>query len=360
MAALASAFDSDVPAPVNFVLMRGLLSAARKRLPYFNGTLPGNLEKNQGSASVKWRRINNLTAVTTALAEVNGTAAAFLGRDAVRPTVTDVNVASALYGNAILVGERIDLFNINSKSAQLMDVLGANAGESLNMLMRNEFNTGFTQIRYASGVANDSAVAAAISLNDIKFAVNKLNRNSAMTFMPIGTGSVNYNSQPIRSAYYGITHPDVEEDIRGLSGFVGVEQYGGYAETLPYEFGSVGGVRWCATEISPISSAASGVSSNLLRGTAGGAAPDVYSTFIYGRESVGSVGLGNMHATTSYEMYDPMKPPAVELIVHQPGTSGIFDMYNEMGSLAWKAWFAAKTLNTDWGVKLRTGASRLA
>ncbi|MGH9427648.1 MAG: hypothetical protein ACRD2L_15260, partial [Terriglobia bacterium] len=60
MAALISAFDSDVPAPVNFVLMRGLLSAARKRLPYFNGTLPGSLEKSQGSASVKWRRINNL------------------------------------------------------------------------------------------------------------------------------------------------------------------------------------------------------------------------------------------------------------------------------------------------------------
>jgi hypothetical protein len=58
-------------------------------------------------------------------------------------------------------------------------------------------------------------------------------------------------------------------------------------------------------------------------------------------------------------MYDPMKPPAVELIVHQPGTSGIFDMYNEMGSLAWKTWFAAKTLNADWGVKVRTGASKL-
>ena len=358
MAALLSAFDSDVPAPVNFVLMRGLLSAARKRLPYFNGTLPGALEKSQGSASVKWRRIENLTAATTALSEQNGTGTAFMGRDAVRPSITDVTVASAMYGNAILVSERIDLFNVNSKSAQLMDTLGANAGESLNVLMRDEF-TNFTQIRYAGGVANDSAVAAAISVNDIKFAVNRLNRNSAMTFAPMGTGSQNYNTQPIRSSYYGITHPDVEEDIRSLSGFVAVEQYGGYTETMPYEFGAVGGVRWCATEISPISSAASGVSSNLLRGTTGGAAPDVYSSFIYGREAIGSVGLGNMHATTSSEMYNPAKPPAVELIVHQPGSSGIFDLYNEWGSIAWKTWFAAKVLNANWGVKVRTGASRL-
>lgn len=357
MAALITPLDSSVPAPVNFVLMRGLLSAARKKLPYFNGTLPGDLQKSKGSASVKWRRIENLSAATTALAEVNGTAAAFLGRDAVRPTITDVTVAMAKYGNAMLITEEVDLYNVNSKTAQLMETLGANAGESLNTLMRDVFNSGATQVRYAAGVANDSAVAASISINDIKYSVNLLNRNSAMNFMSMGTGSQNYNSQPIRSAYYGICHPDTEEDIRGLSGFIGVEQYGGYTETQPFEFGAVGGVRWCSTEIAPISSAASGVSNNALRGTT--AAPDVYSTFIYGKEAVGSVGLGNMHASSSAEMYDPMKPPAVDIIVHQPGTSGIFDMYNEMGSIAWKSFFAGKVLNANWIVKVRHGASKL-
>jgi hypothetical protein len=66
VALLQSNFASTVTAPVNFVLMEELLSAARKRLPYFNGTLPGKLEKMQGAASVKWRRIENLAAVTTA------------------------------------------------------------------------------------------------------------------------------------------------------------------------------------------------------------------------------------------------------------------------------------------------------
>lgn len=357
MAALITALDSNIPAPVNFVLMKGLLASARKRLPFFNGTLAGNLEKGQGAASVKWRRIENLTAVTTPLAERNGTAVAFLGRDAVQAVITDVTAAMLKYGNAILVTEEVDLFNINSKSAQLMDVLGANAGESLNIAMRDIYSAGFTNIRYAGGVLNNSVVAAAITLNDIKYAHNFLNRNSAMTFTPMGTGSGNYNSAPIRSAFYGITHPDVEEDIRALAGFVGVEQYGGYTETMPYEFGTVGGVRFSSTEIGPISSAASGSSNNALRGTA--AAPDVYSTFIYGREAVGSVGLGNMHATSSSEMYDPAKPPAVELIVHQPGSSGIFDLYNEMGSLAWKSWFAGKVLNASWGVQIRTGATKL-
>jgi hypothetical protein len=58
--------------PVNFVLMKGLLQAARKKLPYFNGTLPGELIKMGGSSAVKWERINNLAAVTTALGEFVG------------------------------------------------------------------------------------------------------------------------------------------------------------------------------------------------------------------------------------------------------------------------------------------------
>jgi N4-gp56 family major capsid protein len=357
MAATVSTLTSNVTAPVNFVLMKGLLSAARKKLPYFNGTLPGTLEKSRGSASVKWRRIENLNPSTSALSEITGTAAAFLGRDAVQPTITDITVAMAKYGNAILTTEEVDLFNVNSKTAQLMETLGANAGESVNILMRDVFNAS-TNVRYASGVASDSVVNAAITLNDIKYVVNQLNRKSAMTFTPMGTSRDAYNNQPIRSAYYGVTHPDVEEDIRGLSGFVGVEQYGGYTETMPFEFGAVGGVRWCATEIAPLTTGNGGVSNNLLRMT--GSDVDIYSTFIYGREAIGSVGLGNMHAKSSSEMYDPMKPPAVELIVHQPGSSGIFDMYNEMGSIAWKTWFAGKILNQDWVWKIRTGASTLS
>jgi N4-gp56 family major capsid protein len=86
---------------------------------------------------------------------------------------------------------------------------------------------------------------------------------------------------------------------------------------------------------------------------------DVYSSYIYGQEAIGTVGLGNMFAATSAEMYDPKNPPGVVPIYHAPGSSGIFDPYNEMASLAWKAWFAAKILNANWIFKLRSGASKL-
>jgi N4-gp56 family major capsid protein len=360
LALLQSNFASTVPAPVNFVLMETLLSAARKRLPYFNGTLPGSLEKGQGAASVKWRRIENLTAVTTALAEsTEATTPAFgNGRSTVRPTITDVTVAIAKFGNGISLTEEIDLFNVNSNSAALMDTLGANAGESLNTLMRNIFDGESVIVRFGNGsagtpAASYSSVAEAINLNDIRFAVNSLNRNSAMKFTPAGFGSQNIGTSPIRQSFYGICHVDVEEEVRALTGFIPVEQYGGYTETEPGEFGAVGGVRWCSTEIAPIISDGSTESAAAagFHGTSS-VLHDVYSTFIYGREAVGSIGLGENHAKEIYMMYD--RVPTVELIYHKPGSSGIADPYNEVGSLTWKAWFAGKRLNENWIAKIQT------
>ena len=365
MAATATTLTSNVTAPVNYVLMKALLSAARKKLPFFNGTLAGELAKSKGSASVKWRRIENLSPVTTALAEGTGTVSAFLGRTAVQPTVTDITATMAKYGNPLLINEEVDLYNVNSKTVQLMDTLGANAGESLNLLMEAIFAEA-TQIRYSNGAAGGAAsvstITSPMALTDVKYGVNLLNRNSAQLFTSQANGSQNIGTSPVRSSYYGIAHVDVEEDIRGFSGFIPVEQYGGYTEVMPFEFGAVGGVRWCSTEIIPISTNVTSSSSvGWLRGgvSSGSTNVNVYTSYIFGKEAVGSVGLGNMHATNSYEMYDPKRPPAVDLIVHQPGSSGVFDMFNEIGSIAWKAFWAGKILNSNWIMKVRSGASNL-
>lgn len=355
MALSVTTLTSNVTAPVNFVLMRGLLSAAKKRLPYFNGTLPGALEKNGGSMSVKWRRIENLAPATTALGEVTGTAAFGLGRNAVQPTVTDVTVAIAKYGNAIMTTEEVDLFNVNSRAAQLMEPLGANAGESLNILMRDVFDGG-TNVRRAVGVAADTSITSAITLNDIKYVVNQLDRQSAMKFFSMGTGSRNIGTSPIRDAYMGICHPDVEVDVRGLAGFTPVEQYGGYVDTFQGEFGTVWGVRFCTTEIAPVSTGAGTTTATGLTG-ATDILNDIYATFIYGREAVGSVGLGENHTKEIYMMGDRL--PAVEVIQKAPGSSGIGDMFNEVGSIAWKAWFAGKILNNSWLYEIRSGATQL-
>lgn len=363
MAALVTTNATSLTQPVNFVLMKGLLQAARKKLPYFNGTLPGELIKNGGSSAVKWERINNLAAVTTALGEVVGTSAFLFGRSLVVPTYSSITATAAKYGNAIQVTEEVDLFNVNTRSLKLMDTLGANAGESLNTIAKVAYDAA-TTIRYASGVAGgattsgNSYVSSKMFLGDVAYAVNKLNIAAAMPFTPMATGSRDIGTTPIRASYYGICHVDTEEDIRGLTGFSPVEVYGGYTETMPFEFGHVGGVRWCSTQVSTIALSAGKKTATGYRGSTT-TKNDVYSSYIYGREAIGTVGLGNMHAANSYEMYNPKVPPAVEAIFKPKGSSGVADMYNEISSLAWKAWFVAKILNQAWIVTIRSLASTL-
>ena len=243
MAILASSTASNVPLGVSFQMMRGLLSAARRKFPFFNGTLPGQLDKNGSTASVKWERIENLAVNTTTLSEITGTTAAFFGRSTVLPTVSVVSAAMAKKGQAVLLTEEIDLLQMNTRAMGFMDTLGENAGASLNTLMATIYD-GATIARYSTGAAAggtaDTNVTSAITLTDIKYAVNQLNRNSAMTFTTPGYGSTNVGTAPMRASYYGICHPDVEEDIRGLTGFQDVVTYGGYTETMPFEFGAVG------------------------------------------------------------------------------------------------------------------------
>ena len=354
MAIVLTTSTSDLPGEVNNVYVRGLLSAARKVLPFFNGTRPGTLDKKKGSATVLWRRIENLAAVTTALTQASpGSTVAFgIGRTTVRPTYTNISKAVAKYANGITLAEEIDLFNIDSDTMALMDVLGANAGESLNSVARLEFDNA-SQVRYASGAANKSAVVAEMLTNDVKWAVNKLQRNSAMKLFPMGTGSTNVNTSTVRASYFGINHPDVEIDIRAITGYVGVEQYGGYTETLVGEHGAVGGVRWVTTEIAPIETGAGTTStSNVFRGTSVDT-NDVYTSYVYGKDAIGTVGLGAAFGT-SVKTMDENRDKPIEIIYHKPGSSGIADAFNEIGQVSWKAWHATKILNGNWIVKIQS------
>lgn len=364
MAAVVTTNTSTyLPQPVNYVLMKGLLQAARKKLPYMNGTLPGELVKGGGSSAVKWERINNLTAVTTALGEVSGTSSFLFGRSLVTPTYSAVTATAAKYGNAIQVTEEVDLFNVNTKAARLMDTLGANAGESLNTICKAEYDNA-TVVRYCANTAGGattsgkSYVSSKIATTDLQYAVNALNRQAAMPFTPMATGSRNVGTNPIRASYYGICHDDVQEDIRGLTGFVAVETYGGYTETMPFEFGHVNGIRWASTQIATINASAGKKTATGYRGSST-ILNDVYSTYVYGREAIGTVGLGNMHASNSSEMYNPKYPPAVEVIFKPAGSAGAGDPYNEIASLAWKSWFVAKILNSNWIIKLCNLATKL-
>jgi N4-gp56 family major capsid protein len=352
---------TDVSEEVNYQMMRGLLSAARKKLPFFNGTLPGELMGSGSTRSVLWERIENLSAVTSAISEPIGNTAWQNGRSLVVPTKNTKTATAQKYGNAIQLTEEVDLLQVNVKAMRLLDTLGANAGESLNELMIDEYQTVTTaSVRNAANAATITAITTALSLKDLQWAVNRVNRNSGMKYTPIGHGSTNIGTSPIRDAFYGICHSDSEEDVRGLSGFVGVESYGGYTQTIPGEFGTVGGIRFSSTELAGMIEADSGGATTTtgLRYTTTSTAIDLYDIFVYGKEAVGTISLNAEHTTDAYKMYDTVPSP-IQLISHAPGSAGAGDPYNEIATIAWKAWWAAEVLNGKWLTRIRSGSDNL-
>ena len=264
----------------------------------------------------------------------------------------------AKYGNFVILNEEVDIFNFAGQFDKILQVIGINAGQSLNRLQRNIGEDNATLI-YANGTS-DGLVNTVMAVGDIKNAVNTLDRNSAMTFTPMTTGSTNIGTVPILPAFWLLCHPDVAIDISGFTGFQSVEKYAGQVATVIGEFGTIGvagqSVRCVSSEDAGVYAGSGAASGSSVRETSGSA--DLYTTLIFGEDAWGSVGLGQRYSDGIYRAGDELDP--VDVIVKMPSSTGTSDPYNEITTVAWKAWHTGAILNSAWIRGIRSAATSLA
>ncbi|MFQ5623743.1 MAG: N4-gp56 family major capsid protein [Paracoccaceae bacterium] len=360
MATTISATDSELQKPVNTVFSQLFLRRAQQNCPYFVGTMPGQINRRRGTSTITWRRVDQLTPTTSALSELTTTASYMQGRSSVTASTTEVSATVSKYGQFYITNEEVDLYLPNGHTAELVATLGESAGRSLNQLQRNIAEDNST-LRYGGNVASDGAVTAAVVLNDLKRVINELLVNSARTFAPMTTGSQNIGTAPVLPAFWAINHPNVSEDVCGISGFKSVETYAGQTATIQGEYGLIQragkAIRFIQTEDASIDSGsgASGAASAGLKGTSDNV--DVYTIVVYGRDAFGSVGLGRRHTDGVYRAGDD--PGMWDLIFHDRGSGGTSDPYNEVATLAWKGFHAGAVLNSNWSRGIRVGATDL-
>jgi len=351
---------SEIAGPVDVKFQMTLLRNAKARCPYFVGTVPAQIAAHQGTFTAKWRRIENLTPVTAPLAELTGSLS-FPTRTGTQPTVTDLTATVQKFGNFIYLNEEVDLQNFNGQTNKLAEVLGINAGQSLNRLQRNVAEDNATPVFGGGATTATGIQGAGITRSDITVAGNALNNQNALLFTPMTTGSTNTNTTPIRPAYWGICHVDVEEDIRLLTGFVPAEQYGSQTALANGEFGAVGNVRFVSTTEASIDATAgqsiTGTSTLAGRTTGSATQYDVYNTVILGQDAVGSLGFGLNHTKEIYMAGDRL--PGVMIINHAKGSAGSADPYNEISTMGWKSWHTGLILNSNWVRVIRHTASKL-
>ena len=351
---------TELTNPVNVVFEQTFLRRAQQLAPYFAGTMPGSLSKQMGSSTIKWRRIEQTAPTTAALTELTTNAVFMFERNADVPSFTDVTATVLKYGQFYIVNEEVDLYNPNGTAAELVAVLGESAGRSLNQLMRDIEEDNSTQ-RFAGNVGSSSSVDTVVSVGDLNRVINELTRASTRVFMPITTGNTSVGTAPILQSYWAICHPDVAVDVSQLTGFQSVETYAGQTSVAMGEFGYYSlagrGVRFIMSEdASRDENVGATVGTNDINSTAGTLA-DIYTIVIYGKDAFGSVGLGMRHTDGIYRAGD--NTGGWELIFHDKGSGGVSDPFNEISTLAWKAFFAGAVLNDTWSRALRVAATDL-
>ncbi len=294
----------------------------------------------KNTLTAKFRRFNALPINATPLVEG-------VTPDGTPMTVSDYTATLTQYGDFIEITDVVLDTSDDPVMEQATEVLSEQAAQSIETMRFNILVAG-TNVQYANGTARD-AVNTALSLPLQRAVTRALARQNARHITNIVKSTPDYGTQQVAASYVALCHPDVENDIRNMVGYVPIERYG---TLTPWEneVGKVEQVRYLTSTIfQPFASAggvistASGSTTNMI--STNGTNADVYPILYLAKNAYGIVPLKGKDALTIM-VVNPM--PAASDPLAQRGTAG------------WKTMQTCIILNDAWMCRLEVGASALA
>lgn len=251
----------------------------------------------------------------------------------------DYTITLQQYGDYITITDVITDTHTDPILRVSSDILGEQAALTLETLRFNVLKAG-TNVFYANGVAGRSTVVAPISLADQRRVTTGLNRQNAKKISQVVASTPDFNTKSVEAAYMAVCHPDLETDIRSMSGFKPVADYGPHTTPFEGEIGSVEQVRYlCSTVIAPWPDAGGAVGTN--RSTDGTAA-DVYPILFFARDAFGMVPLKGKSSMT------PM-------VVNPKPSAG--DPLAQRGTVGYKFWTGTIILQEAFMARLESTAT---
>jgi N4-gp56 family major capsid protein len=295
---------------------------------------------NKGQ-TVKFRRMVPYAAVTAPLVE--GVTPSVKGT-----TVEDVTCTLQQWGDLHGLTDVIQDTHEDPLLDKMMMLSGQQAAATFEQIIYNVVKGG-TAVAYANGAARTD-VNTVISLNKQRGVIRTLQAAKARKFTSILSGSPNIGTTPVEAAYVAIAHTDLGPDIRNLTGFTPVAQYGSMKPLCAEEIGSVEDVRYILTP--DLASWADGGGTKGSMYSTTGTSADVYPVLYFGEEAFGCTPLKNQRIGAGNNM-------VVEPTVLNPGTKTKDDPLGQRGFVGWKAWFQAVRLNETWMKRLEVAVTAL-
>lgn len=321
----------EIPSAVSEFYNRALLERA---IPYMNHDLFAQIRPlPQGNSKIaKFRRYESLSTVTTPLTEG-------VPPSSVDPTKTDVTATIKTYGAFIEYSDDVELTNPDPLITEFNELLGEQSGETLDVLRRDVLVTG-TTVSYANG-STRAGINSTLSLATLRTVLRTLERNDAKYITRVLSGSPNVGSDAIPMSMVAIVHPDVALDVRQLSGFIGIEDYGQLRPIHPSEIGAIPAVRVRFLINSNAKKyTGAGQASTSLVNTSGVA--DVYASLIFAMNAFGIV---------------PLRGAALTTHLKARGSGGTSDPLDQVGTTGWKAKTTTVILNDNFMQRIESGAT---
>lgn len=245
------------------------------------------------------------------------------------------------YGDYITITDAIEDTHPDNILAEASDILGENAAQTIEAVRFNVLKAG-VNVYYANLAANRASVVSPVTLADQRRVTTLLNRQNAKKITMVVKSTADFNTKSVEAAYMAVVHPDQETDIRNITGFKPVSDYGPHMSPFEGEIGSVEQVRYISTTMSmPFTDAGGAVASTGMRSTSG-VDCDVYPMLFFARDAYGIVPLKGKSAIT------PM-------VVNPKPAPG--DPLGQRGTVGWKLWTTTIILQDMFMVRLEAAAS---
>jgi N4-gp56 family major capsid protein len=291
---------------------------------------------------IKFRRFESLAAATTPLTE------------GVTPTGTvldDTQLTSTIYqlGDFVTITDIAEGTDESALIAESIDIAGEQASDSVDKSIRDVINAGTYYIRatgdntYGSNDAGGSEVRTNVDyiMDDtyLNAAIRQLEGFNVKKFKSVVKHGTGIGSLPVAESYIAIVHPHVAFTLRGMTGFIAVQEYGNYTDIMPGEIGAWKyGIRFVMTSNAKIWLAGGG-SGTTYRNT--GSVYDVYGTLVMGK---------GFAAMTDFE-------GGVRVEYQPRGSAGTADPLKQRSTVGWIVDMVPTILNDYCGVRIETCAA---
>jgi N4-gp56 family major capsid protein len=266
----------------------------------------------------------------------------------------DYTVTLGQYGDFVTITDVIEDTHTDPVLQQTTDILGESAAVTVETLRFNTLVAG-TNVFYSYGsntaVSTRATVRWPISLADQRRVTTALNGQNARKITQVVASNPDFNTKSVEASYMAVCHPDLESDIRNMTGFVAVASYGPHTTPFEGEIGSIEQVRYLtSTVIAPFLAAGAVVADFNNTGStpvgtgksAGGTDLDVYPILIFGRDAYGIVPLKGKSSMT------PM-------VVNPKPAAG--DPLAQRGTVGWKLYTGQVILQDLWMARLETACT---